>query len=154
MGKSREAEIAFWRDEFAQLDEETNQERQFDATFVGPPKPPPMPRRRSMFELANDWIVAQDEKMRSEVRATVLRELKDEASERARQRSYRRRLAEYADHKRALQLAGTMQEQHRVEAAGKIADIFELEGTHYEVRTVDRWLSQPDWTPPIDLNAP
>jgi phosphopentomutase len=101
-----------------------------------------------MFDLAQDWIDAQDARMRSEVRAAVLREVQEVISEKARQRSYRRRMAEYADHERALQLASTMEERHRVEAAGKIADVLELEGKHYEVRTVDRWLSRPDWKPP------
>ena len=88
--------------------------------------------------------------MRAQVRESVLRELRDAASERARQRSYRRRLTEYADHARALQLASTMQERHRIDAAGKIADVLELDGRHYDVRTVDRWLSRPDWKPPLE----
>jgi hypothetical protein len=44
-----------------------------------------------------------------------------------------------------------MQEPHRIDIAGKIADLFEREGKRYEVRTVDRWLSHPAWTPPTDL---
>jgi hypothetical protein len=141
MRKSKEAEIAFWREEFSKLDEQTNQRRQFSATFVGPPKPRP----KSGLALGLEYLMATGDRIRED----VCRELRDTASAKARERGRRRWLTEYADRKRALELASTMSDRYRTDQAGKIADTFESEGTHYEVRTTDRWLSKPDWTPPV-----
>ncbi len=146
MHKSKEAEIAFWREEFSKLHEETNQRRQFDATFVGPPKP----RRKSGFVLGLEFLMTTGDRLREDVR----RELRDAASAKARERGRRRRLTEYADRERAPKLASTMTEPHRIARATRIADMFESEGTHDEVRTIDRWLGQPDWTPPVQQPQP
>ncbi|MDP9124276.1 MAG: hypothetical protein M3N82_06715 [Pseudomonadota bacterium] len=99
MRKSKEAEIAFWREEFSKLDEETNLQRQFDATFVGPPKP----CRKSGFALSLEFLMTTGDRIRENVR----RELRDAASAKARERGRRRWLTEYADRKRTLKLAST-----------------------------------------------
>lgn len=147
MRKPRLSQRAHWADLGARVDEEMNQKRQFDATFIGPPKP----RRKSGIELGLEMLMTTGNRIRAEERHAVLQELQEAASERARQRSYLRRLTEYADHTRALQLAPTIQAAHQVDKAIAIADLFEHEGRHYEVRTIDRWLSRPGWRPPIDI---
>ena len=68
-------------------------------------------------------LINGGERMRAEVRESVLQELKAAASEMVRQRGYRRWLAGYADRVFVLQLAATMHEVHRVDVARKVADI-------------------------------
>ncbi len=122
-------------------------EQQREAEFVGPPRP----RKRSGLGEALDALINGGERMRAEIRESVLQELKAAASERMRQRGYRRWLAEYADRVRALQLATTIHEVHRIDVARKVLDILERDGKDYDLGTIDDWLSKPDWQPPTKL---
>lgn len=147
MRKSKDEVRAFWHREFADMDNELEQRRLFRATFVGPPKP----RRLSGIGLGLHALMSAGDEMRAEVRKNVLQELKAAASEKMRQRGYRRWLAEYADRVRALQLATSMHEVHRIDVARKVADILERDGKSYDLDTIDDWLSKPEWQPPTKL---